>query len=152
RPEWWFWRCADHMLGPAFALARLHGVRRVFSAAVDPDVEPRRALYQRPRMWPLYAWGLSWSDRIFVQHHDQLARLPRAWRRKAALLPNLIAPLPPMKPHALRRGHVAWMGQLRQVKRPDLLLEIAQMAPSVSFVVCGGPTQFLSPPGYGARM
>jgi glycosyltransferase involved in cell wall biosynthesis len=41
---------------------------------------------------------------------------------------------------------------LRQHKRPDLLVEIARGAPKVQFLVCGGPTSFMSPPGYGEKI
>jgi glycosyltransferase involved in cell wall biosynthesis len=41
---------------------------------------------------------------------------------------------------------------LRTFKRADLLIEIARRLPQVRFVVCGGPTTFLSPPGYGEQM
>ena len=41
---------------------------------------------------------------------------------------------------------------LRTFKRADLLIEVARRLPHVRFVVCGGPTPFLSPPGYGEQM
>jgi glycosyltransferase involved in cell wall biosynthesis len=57
-----------------------------------------------------------------------------------------------MKPHSERSKYVVWVAMLRQVKRPDRLVEIARMAPSIRFVVCGGPTMFMCPPGYGERI
>jgi glycosyltransferase involved in cell wall biosynthesis len=54
-----------------------------------------------------------------------------------------------MKPHSERPGYVAWVGDLRRPKRPDLLIEIARRMPEIRFVVCGGPTAHRSPPGYG---
>jgi len=41
---------------------------------------------------------------------------------------------------------------MRHHKRPDLLIEIAKRAPGVQFVVCGEPTDYQSPPGFGIRM
>jgi len=41
---------------------------------------------------------------------------------------------------------------LRQPKRPDLLVKIAQKAPHLRFVVCGGLSDHRSPVGYGARI
>ena len=43
---------------------------------------------------------------------------------------------------------MAWVGVLRQPKRPDLLIEIAEQSPGVEFVVCGGPSGHRSPPEY----
>src|SRR5204863_452695 len=57
RPDWWFWGAVSHLLGPAVETAKRSGVRTIFSAQFDTDVQPRRALHWRRRWWPLYAWG-----------------------------------------------------------------------------------------------
>src|SRR5215475_8557358 len=41
RPNWSYWRCASHWLGPAVATAKVLGVRTAFSVALDSDVNPR---------------------------------------------------------------------------------------------------------------
>lgn len=156
RPDWLFWAGADHLWGPLVEIARLAGVRTVFQVAFDRDVQPPHALTRRPHWWPLYAWGLSRTDRIFVQHTGQLAQLRSQWRSKAYILPkvsSLVAgghtePVA-IKAHAKRAKYVAWVAMLRQPKRPDVLIEMARRAPAVRFVVCGGPTSHRSPPGYG---
>src|SRR5437773_6238472 len=56
------------------------------------------------------------------------------------------------KPHAERALYVAWVGMLRQPKRPDVLIEIARKAPGTRFVVCGASSTHRSPPGYGERI
>src|SRR2546422_374632 len=89
RPDWWYWQCAYHLLGPAVALAKLTRVKTIFSAMHDRDVRPRHALCLRPRWWPLYALGLLWADKIFVQHGEQLAALVPRWRSKATILPGI---------------------------------------------------------------
>jgi glycosyltransferase involved in cell wall biosynthesis len=152
RPDWWLWYCADHLWGPAAAMAKWLGVRTAFASMHDRDVHPRYALFRRPRWWWLYAWGLSQSDRIFVQHRGQLSELPPRLRAKAWILPGIVDRTGDMKPHSERSKHVAWVAMLRQVKRPDLLMEIARTAPPIRFVVCGGPTTFWCPPGYGERI
>jgi len=152
RPDWWYWRCASHLWGPAVTIAKLVGVRTIFAAAFDTDVHPRDALVERSRLWPLYAWGLSNSDRIFVQHSGQFSELPSKLRHKAAIVPNMINTPPTMKPHREREKYVAWVGMLRQPKRPDLLLEIAQKAPDLNFVVCGGASDHRSPNCFGAEI
>lgn len=155
QPEWLFWQDADHMWGPAVEIAKHAGVRTIFSAASDGDVRPRCALFRRRRWWPLYAWGLLRTDKIFVQHGGQLAELAPQWRAKASILPKVcipassIAETVTVKPHAERAQYVAWVAMLRQPKRPDVLIEIARQLPAIRFIVCGGPTPYMSPPGYG---
>jgi glycosyltransferase involved in cell wall biosynthesis len=150
RPHWWYWRCASHLWGPAVEVAKLSGVKTIFAAGFDTDVRPNHALVRRPRWWPLYAWGLLRTDRIFVQHTAQLRGLPLRWQPKAHLVRGIAGEVPSaVTPHAQRQQYVAWVAMLRQPKRPDLLVEIARKTPVVRFVVCGGVTSFDSAPGYG---
>jgi glycosyltransferase involved in cell wall biosynthesis len=69
-------------------------------------------------------------------------------RSKASILPGIVDKMVTIKPHSDREKYVAWVAVLRQVKRPDVLIEIARKLPTVRFVVCGGPSTFFSPPGY----
>jgi glycosyltransferase involved in cell wall biosynthesis len=158
RPDWLLWKGAYHLWGPLVEIAKLAGVRAIFHAAFDRDVQPRHALSLRRRWWLLYAWGLSRTDRIFVQHSGQLSTLAPRWRAKAFILPKIcihpsfFGESVAVKPHSEREKYVAWIAMLRQPKRPDVLIEIAQRAPAFRFVVCGGPTTHRSPPGYGERI
>jgi glycosyltransferase involved in cell wall biosynthesis len=152
RPDWTYWRAAYHLWGPAIELAKWAGAGTIFAAAFDSDVHPHRALTLRPRWWPLYAWALTRADRIFVQHQGQLANLRRPWRSKAHIVYSIAGATSTSKPHRERSGYIAWVGMLRQPKRPDMLIDIARHAPNLRFVVCGGPSVHRSPPGYGDRM
>jgi len=114
-------------------------------------VRPRAALTARRRWWPLYAWGLHKAQRLFVQHGGQLNELPSRWQAKAFLIRSIGGPHEKSTPHAERKPYVAWVGMLRQHKRPDLLIEIAQRLPMTKFVVCGGATSHRSPVGYSQK-
>ena len=153
-PDWLFWECADPRLGFLVEIAKQSGIRTIFHAAIDSDVEPRHALPWRHRWWPLYAWALSRIDMIFVQHNGQLSGLRPRLQSKAYVLPK-VCPLADaadgkliLKPHGERENYVAWVATLRQHKRPDILVEIARKAADVRFVVCGGLTNYRTPPGY----
>jgi glycosyltransferase involved in cell wall biosynthesis len=158
RPDWLFWRCADPRLGALVEIAAWAGVRTIFSVGCDLDVEPRHAPLYCPRWWPLYAWGLSRTHRIFVQHQDQLCGLRPEWRSKASILPKvcilpgIVGDAMTLKPHSERTKYVIWAGSLMQLKRPDLLIEIARKLPAIRFVVCGGPSTLMSAPDYSGRI
>jgi glycosyltransferase involved in cell wall biosynthesis len=152
RPEWWYWRSANHILGLGVELARLTKVRTLFATAFDSDVHPSRALFRRKRWWPLYAWGLARVDRILVQHAGQFTQLASHWQSKAHIVPSIAGIGKAARSHFERGRYVAWVGMLRQPKRPDLLIEIAQKMPGIHFLVCGAPTQHRSPPEYGKRI
>jgi glycosyltransferase involved in cell wall biosynthesis len=158
RPDWMYLSGANHLLGLTVEVARRAGVRTIFAFASDLDVEPCHATLYRPRWWPVYAWGLSRTDRIFVQHSGQLSRLSPRWRSKASVLPKVCLfgsngdETLSTKSHLERANYVAWVGSLTQLRRPDLLIEIARKLPAIRFVVCGGPTLFMSAPGYGEQI
>ena len=152
RPDWWYWRCASHLFGFGVALAKTAGVRSIFAAGFDRDVTVRRALFDRPRLWPAYAMGLAAADRILLQHRGQYADLPGVWKSKSHMVRSIAVACDKVNAHGARPRQVAWIAALRQVKRPDLLVEIARHAADVRFVVCGAPSSFMTPSGYGERI
>jgi glycosyltransferase involved in cell wall biosynthesis len=152
RPDWLYWGGADHLWGPLVEIAKFAGVRTVFHTAFDADVQPSRAVFRRSRWWPLYAWGLWRTDKIFVQHKGQLSMLSPRLQHKACVLPKVCPLTPCIKSHLERQPYVAWVATMRHHKRPDFLIEIAKRAPTVHFVVCGEPTDYQSPPGFGIKM
>jgi glycosyltransferase involved in cell wall biosynthesis len=152
RPDWLYWRGASHLLGLLVQIAHVHGVQVIFAAAFDTDVQPRSALTARRRWWPLYAWGLSRTECLFVQHGGQLEDLPSRWKPKALIVRSIAYAHVTFTPHAGREPYVAWVGMLRQPKRPDLLIEIAKQSPQISYVVCGGATSHRSPLGYSQHV
>jgi len=152
RPAWCYWRCASHLVGPLFVIAKIMGAKTIFAAAFDRDVNIRRALFWRPRWWPLYALGLLWADKIFLQNQRQLVGLPAKLRAKACIVPSVATEAKSSKAHSLRTKYVAWVAMLREPKRPDLLVEIARNAPEIHFTVCGGATTFTAAPGYSEKI
>jgi glycosyltransferase involved in cell wall biosynthesis len=151
RPDWWFWQCASHLFGFGVAIAHRSGVNVMFGTGFDRDVRVREALYHRPRWWPVYAFGLARAERIALQHGGQRTGLPRRWNRKAFVVPNIIECSPTALAHAKRPPTVAWIAALRVQKRPDRLIAIAKRLPQVRFVVCGGPSTYMTPAGYSDR-
>jgi glycosyltransferase involved in cell wall biosynthesis len=152
RPQWLIWKGASHLWGPLVEIAKRAGARTIFHTAFDNDVYPRRGLFRRRHWWPLYAWGLARTDKIFLQHQGQLSELAPSWRSKAYMLPAIAGRIGAVKPHFERAKYVAWVAMLRQPKRPDVLIKIARKAPAIQFVVCGGPSTHRSPPGYSQRI
>ncbi len=145
QPDWWFWQCASHLYGFGVALAHLANVKAIFGVGVDRDVRFREALDHRARWWPAYAFGLSRADRIVLQHGGQRSDLPERWSRKAFVVPNIAFSGTHVQPHSQRARTVTWIAALRRPKRPDRLIEIARLLPDVRFIVCGGPSTYMTP-------
>ncbi len=152
RPDWLYWRGSSHLFGPLVQIAHVSGCQTIFAAAFDTDVSPRVALTARRRWWPLYAWGLSQTERLFVQHKKQLDDLSPRLKPKAQVVRSITPAQAGFLSHAAREPYVAWVGMLRQPKRPDLLIDIAKQSPTLRYVVCGGATTHRSEPGYSQRI
>lgn len=152
RPDWVYRRCADFYLGYIAPVARLAGARVVYSCAFDSDCVPERALARRRYLWPMFALGLSMADRILIQHEGQRALLPDALRPKAFLVPSVAASPGGTAVPAGGEPYVAWVGLLREPKRPHLVVELARRLPGVRFVVCGPPSDHRTSPEYAAAI
>jgi glycosyltransferase involved in cell wall biosynthesis len=109
----------------------------VFGTASDTDVDPRRVRvgfgYRR-----LYRAGLVRADRVVTQHPDQARRL----REGYGIESTVIGSISPFLPEAVRAPEnppvVAWLGNFRALKRPEIFLAAARRFPAVRFVMMGG--------------
>jgi len=81
-----------------------------------------------------------------------LEELSSRWRSKALVVRSIADTQCDFQPHPFREPYVAWIGMLRQPKRPDLLIEIARRSPQIKYIVCGGATNHRSPVGYSQDM
>lgn len=132
--DWWYWRGQDYYLGYLGILAHLYKTKVIFACAFDTDCKPRMALTRRKYFWPAYALGLKMVDRIFVQHLEQYNSISAALRSKSRLVLSFSGDSIPINQ---RKKYIAWVGVLRETKRPHLLIELSLLLPDVHFVVCG---------------
>lgn len=136
--------CAEYVTGQVAMWARAHRRPFVFSVASDVDVDPALPeLSQRRERW-LYRYGLRHAQRIIVQTQAQRQSLQSAFGRQGDVLP-MPCPGPDESeyraraPDAAQAPIVLWAGRIAQVKRLELLLEVARALPGVRFEVAGMP-------------
>ncbi|MFL6671709.1 MAG: glycosyltransferase family 4 protein [Massilia sp.] len=129
--------CAGMELGLAAMFCQRHGRKFVFRVAHDSDCEPGSLLVKYWRDKKLYEYGLRRAHGIFVQTEKQQRAMQANYR-----LPSTIAEMLVDRPeHAAERAvDVLWVNNVRQFKRPDLLLALARRMPHLSFHMIGGPT------------
>ncbi|HKA39381.1 MAG TPA: glycosyltransferase family 4 protein [Burkholderiales bacterium] len=128
--------CAGMHVGLLALFCRRHRRRFVFRAASDSDCDPRRLLVRFARDRWLYALGLRRADAILVQSDTQAAALKRNYGlagRVAGMLVEKPAPA------GARDIDVLWVGNIRQVKRPDRMLALAASVPQAKIHMVGGP-------------
>lgn len=131
--------CAGRHVGVVAEFTRRYGGSVMFRVAHDFDCEPENLLI---RYWwdkRLYEWGLRRVDTVMIQTEQQAEALRANYGVEGTIARMLVEPGMLDLGHSERTHDVLWVNNLRQFKRPDLLVELAEMLGEVSFDMIGGP-------------
>lgn len=131
--------CASAALTQLAGAARRRGARAVFRVASDSDCDPSRLLIRLWRDRKLYEHGLARMDSILVQSEHQRDTLRRNYGHASEVAGMFVAPPEALLPFDARATHALWVSNIRHVKRPDVLLDLAKALPEVAFRMVGGP-------------
>ncbi len=134
-PDIVYVRTATAYAAPAAWYATRHGARFIHAGASDLDFLPTRNHRLSIRDWALYRWGLKRASSVLVQNQKQLLDASRNCRQAVQLCPNffvedIVKPADPA-------GPVLWVGTIRDLKRPELFVELARRFPQRRFVMVG---------------
>lgn len=132
----YYQRSAGMLTGIVAGYCQWAGKKSIFASAGNPDLErpTTRVKYTRDR-W-LYEYGLRHMDQIVVQNDEQ-ARLSRLhYGRDVTQIPNCYHPAG--RPKTVPRRDVLWVSTIREIKRPEIFLSIAERLPGYSFRMIGG--------------
>ena len=134
----YYFSCAGMALGLLALYCRRHGKRLVFRAASDSDCEPDKLLIRYARDRWLYEFGLKRADAVLVQTATQQRTMLANYGRQSTVAGMLVA-RPAMNARDRAKDvDVLWVSNIRQVKRPDRILELARSLPAVRFHMAGG--------------
>jgi glycosyltransferase involved in cell wall biosynthesis len=130
---------AGMVIGEVAMFARRYGRKAVFRIASITDCEPEktRIRYQRDRV--LYRYGLMHADLVLAQTGTQEGLLREKLGLESRVVPSIAELGGNRRPRAERDLDVLWLTNIRQLKRPDLLLEVARRLPNITFDMVGGP-------------
>jgi glycosyltransferase involved in cell wall biosynthesis len=130
--------CAGALLGQVVLFARLHGAKVIFRIASNSDCDPAALLIRYWRDKRLYRYGLRRADLVLAQTPEQQQALLKNFRcasRVAASMTDTTGE----RPDFADRAGVLWVGNIRALKRPELLLEAASKLAQLKFHIIGGP-------------
>jgi glycosyltransferase involved in cell wall biosynthesis len=128
--------CAGMEVGLVAMFCRRFHRRLVFRTASDTDCDRSRLLVRFARDRWLYAYGLRRADAILVQSASQAETLARSYGL-AGRVAGMLVETPP--PPTARDIDVLWVSNIRRLKRPDRILELAGRMPEVKIHMVGGP-------------
>jgi glycosyltransferase involved in cell wall biosynthesis len=128
------------MLGLVAMFARRYGRKYVYRLASTSDCHPDTICVKYWRDRQLYAYGLKRADLVLSQTQDQQRLMLRHYCRTSLVVPSLLEPPGRCDDFDKRTTDVLWVGALRPLKRPGLLLDLARRLPHLTFEIAGGPS------------
>lgn len=134
----YYQRTAGMLTGVMAAYCKRHRKKSVFAAAGNPDLVPDTPRIRFARDRGIYSYGLRHVDRIFVQNDEQAQLCQIHLGREAIKVPNCYA-LPKRRTHGSQGKYILWVSTIRDLKRPELFLDLAAALPSLRFQMIGGP-------------
>jgi glycosyltransferase involved in cell wall biosynthesis len=120
--------------------SRKHRRKFVFRIASDTDCEPEKLLieynYWRDRR--IYEYGLRRADAVLAQSALQQEAMQRNYGISSTLASMLVDQPREVSAFEARVIPVLWVSNMRQLKRPDLVLDFAAGSPEIAVHMIGG--------------
>jgi len=108
----------------------------VYAGASDADFYPKVPSLAFGRDRVIYKWGLLHSDTIVVQNPSQISLCRDVYDRDSVLVRSCY--VPPASFGADAKGYILWVSTLREIKQPEVFIELARRLPQYRFRMVGG--------------
>lgn len=132
--------CAGGIVGQIALFCERHDRRFIFRVASDADCA-RDTLLIQSCYWRdarLYEYGLRRASGVLAQSMRQQQLLERNFGVRSSLAGMLVEPAVARPELRERDIDVLWVSNIRGVKRPDVLLEVADRLPELGLHMVGG--------------
>ena len=130
--------CASAYLGQVVLFAKKYGKQVVFRIAHDYDCEPDKLIISYLRDKKLYEYGLRRVGAVLAQSESQCATMLRNYGVKSRVVSMMVEPAQYQLNFNARNIPVLWVNNLRDFKRPDLMLKLAENLPDIEMHMIGG--------------
>lgn len=138
----YFTRTASMYAGVVTKFCQLNSRKSVYSAADNTDFSGADSKIKFRRDLLIYEYGLRNCDKIIVQNKAQKELCWQNYGREATIISNCV---PEQVSVPTRVGlKILWVSTIRELKRPQLLLDLARRLPHRQFVMVGGRARLQS--------
>lgn len=134
----YYQRTSAAITGIVALYCKLRKKRFVFSVAHNMDLDGTGREQMKRHYYMIYRYGLNHAAVVVVQTDDQMRLLKEMTGRDGVLIRSTF-PEPDRPDTSVERRYVLWVGNFRDVKRPEMFIELASRLPQYEFVMVGGP-------------
>ena len=128
--------CAGVTTGIVALFCKINNKKLVFRIAHDTDCVPGKELINFQRDKKIYRYGLKKANLVVAQSAQQKALLNHHYKIDSPII-NMAVETP--SGDVLDRDiDILWVNNIREFKRPELLIELAKMNSHLHFVMIGG--------------
>ena len=133
--------CAGMQVGLLALFCQQYKRKFIYRVASDNDCNPACLLIPLARDKYLYEYGLQHAHGVLAQSHQQTEALERNYRRDSQVACMLVEQPSKCIPYQERDIDVLWVNNIRELKRPDLALDLAESMQEATFHLVGGPNE-----------
>jgi glycosyltransferase involved in cell wall biosynthesis len=133
----YFQSCSAAMTGFVAWYCQRHQRSFIFRVASDADCVPALPLIRYRRDRAIYRYGLRRADLIAAQSNHQRGLLADSFGLPSAVV-DMAVEIPPLPEQRETEFDVLWVNNLRGLKRPRQVLELAKRLPQYRFAMIGG--------------
>jgi glycosyltransferase involved in cell wall biosynthesis len=130
--------CAGAQVGQVAMWAARNGRRMIFRIASDADCEPDRLLISLWRDKKLYEYGLRRAASILAQSVKQQELMQRNYGLDSTIAYMLVEEPERQLSFAEREISLLWVSNIKQLKRPEMFLELARRLDACTASMVGG--------------
>ncbi len=134
----YFQSCAGMLTGIVAWFCQKHGKKFIFRLAHDNDCIPNELIINNWRDKKLYEYGLKRASLISAQGVRQKALMSKNYGLASTPV-NMTVQLPTNSSGNTKDIDILWVNNIRQFKRPELVLELAKLVPHLCIAMIGGP-------------
>jgi glycosyltransferase involved in cell wall biosynthesis len=131
--------CAGAQVGQVAMWAARNGRGMIFRAASDADCDPERVLISFWRDRKLYEYGLRRAAAVLTQSAKQQELMQSKYGLHSSVTSSFVEVPEPQRSLAERDISLLWVGNIQQLKRPEMFLELARRLPGCTTSMVGGP-------------
>jgi glycosyltransferase involved in cell wall biosynthesis len=134
----YYQRGSGMLTGIVAFFCKVHHREFIFSSASDADFCPTLPLLPAIKDKIMYQYGIANANSIVVQNRHQKEACAKLFGRRSEVIPSCLQSPSGISP--LKRKYVLWVANIKPIKQPLLVLELAKMCSRVLFRIVGAPT------------